>query len=129
MKSFYKFISLFAMLLSLVGCTAKQDNVVKINIGAEPQTLDPRKARDLQSMTIAKMFFEGLTRINEEDKPELAIAEKVDVTEEGKVYTFTLRSAKWTNGEAVTAHDFVYAWTKTLEPPFSSRSSFSALCC
>jgi oligopeptide transport system substrate-binding protein len=124
MKAFYKFFSLLAVLLSLVGCTAKQDNIVKVNIGAEPQTLDPRKARDLQAMTIAKMFFEGLTRINIENKPELAIAKKVDVTEDGKIYTFTLRPAKWTSGESVTAHDFVYAWTKTLDPHFPADQAF-----
>ncbi len=42
-------------------------------------------------MTLARMFFEGLTRVNQEDKAELALAEKVDISADGKTYTFTLR--------------------------------------
>ncbi len=118
MKTVSKFFQVFALLVLLVGCSAKQENVVKVNLGAEPTTLDPRKARDLQAMTLARMFFEGLTRVNQEDKAELALAEKVDVSADGKTYTFTLRASKWSNGDPVTAHDFVYAWTKALEPHF-----------
>jgi oligopeptide transport system substrate-binding protein len=124
MKMMNKFFQVFLLLVLLAGCTPKQENVVRINLGAEPTTLDPRKARDLQSMTLARMFFEGLTRINQEDKPELALAEKYDVSANGKIYTFTLRSANWTNGDRVTAQDFVYAWTKSLDPHFPADQAF-----
>ncbi|HEY5235439.1 MAG TPA: peptide ABC transporter substrate-binding protein, partial [Rhabdochlamydiaceae bacterium] len=124
MKTLSKFFQVFALLALLVGCTAKKDNVVRVNLGAEPATLDPRKARDLQAMTLARMFFEGLTRVNQEDKAELALAEKVDISSDGKTYTFTLRAAKWSNGDPVTANDFVYAWTKVLEPHFPADQAF-----
>lgn len=124
MKMIFKFIQSFTLLILLVGCSAKQENVVRINLGAEPQALDPRKARDLQSMTLAKMFFDGLTRLNKEEKAELALAEKVDISEDGKIYTFTIRSASWSNGDPVTAQDFSYAWTKILEPHFPADQAF-----
>lgn len=95
-----------------------------MNIGGEPHTLDPRKARDLQSMTITKMFFEGLTRINQEEVAELAMASKVDVSEDGKIYTFHLRNAVWTTGAKVTANDFVYAWSQVLDPRFPADQAF-----
>jgi oligopeptide transport system substrate-binding protein len=112
------------VLILLVGCHAKQENVVRINMVAEPHTLDPRRARDLQAMTVAKMVFEGLTRLNHEEKAELAMAEKVDVSADGKTYTFTLRKAAWSHGEPVTAHDFSYAWKKVLEPTFPADQAF-----
>lgn len=93
-------------------------------MGGEPPTLDPRKARDLQSMTMTKMFFEGLTRINQDEKAELAMAEKIDVSDDGKVYTFHLRNAVWNTGTKVTAHDFVYAWSKVLDPHFPADQVF-----
>ena len=117
-------IFFFVFLIIVTGCSAKQENVLRINLKAEPASLDPRRARDLQSMTLARMFFEGLTRINLKDQPELALAEKVDISPDGKVYTFTLRSATWTTGDRVTAQDFVYAWTKSLEPHFPADQAF-----
>ncbi|HEX2580299.1 MAG TPA: peptide ABC transporter substrate-binding protein [Rhabdochlamydiaceae bacterium] len=124
MKTLGKFFYLFGLVFLLVGCSSNQHSVMRVNLGAEPTTLDPRKARDLQAMTLSRMFFEGLTRINQEDKAELALAEKVDVSADGKMYTFTLRSAVWTNGDKVTAPDFVYAWTKSLDPHFPSDQAF-----
>jgi len=124
MKMIFKFFQSLTVIILLAGCSAKQENVVRINLRAEPQALDPRKARDLQSMTLAKMFYDGLTRLNKEEQAELALAEKVDVSEDGKIYTFFLRPASWSNGEPVTAQDFAYAWTKVLEPHFPADQAF-----
>ena len=103
--------------------TAAQARALRINILDEPQTLDPRRARDLTSLTIIRMLFDGLSRVNKEDKVELAIAEKVAVSKDLKTYTFYLREAFWTNGERVTANDFVYAWKKVLDPKFPSDNA------
>lgn len=112
------------VLFFCAACSSKHPDALRLNVGGDPHTLDPRKARDLQSMTITKMFFEGLTRINQDEKAELAMAEKVDVSEDGKVYTFHLRNGAWTNGAKVTAYDFVYAWSKVLDPHFPSDQAF-----
>ena len=84
---------LVVLLFLCTACSSQTDNVLRMNVGKEPHALDPRKARDLQSLTITKMFFEGLTRINPQEIAEFALAEQVDVSPDGKTYTFHLRHA------------------------------------
>ena len=98
--------------------------VIRISIGDEPQSLDPRKARDLNCVTILRMLFEGLTRVNTQEKAELALADSVEISIDLKTYTFHLRSSVWSNGDPLTASDFVYAWKKTLSPNFPSDTAF-----
>lgn len=111
-------------LFLLCACGTTQTRHLKVNVVAEPYSLDPRRARDLQSQTMAKMFFEGLVRINPKDQPELALAEKVEVSKDGFVYVFDLRKAVWSNGDPVTAGDFVHAWRQVLSPDFPSDQAF-----
>jgi oligopeptide transport system substrate-binding protein len=100
-----------------------QKELLRINILDEPQALDPRKARDTTSLTIARMLFDGLTRVGKDEKVELAVAERVEVSEDLRTYTFHLRDARWTNGDLVTAFDFVYAWKKVLDPLFAAENA------
>ncbi|WP_077617307.1 peptide ABC transporter substrate-binding protein [Bacillus sinesaloumensis] len=93
---------------------AKKD--LRINISSEPPTLHPGLATDSTSGVVLQHAFEGLTRINKNGEPEEAMAEKIDISDDGKTYTFTIRDAKWTNGDPVTAHDFEYAWKWVLDP-------------
>lgn len=104
-------------------CT-EVSKILRINIGSEPRTLDPARARDLQSITLVKMLFEGLTRINQGEKIEPALAEKIDVSDDLRTYTFHLRDSVWTNGEKVTAGDFVYAWRRILDPNNIAENAF-----
>ena len=97
---------------------------LRINIGSEPQTLDPRKTRELSGVAIMRMLFEGLVRTNLKDEAELALAESVVVSPDEKIYTFTLRKSLWSNGDPVTADDFVYAWRKMADPLFASDYAF-----
>ena len=55
MKTIFKFVQSLTLLILLVGCSAKQENVVRINLGGEPQALDPRKAR-----VVELRFFGGM---------------------------------------------------------------------
>jgi oligopeptide transport system substrate-binding protein len=77
-------------------------------------------ARQLHSQIIVKMLFEGLTRVNKNSKPELALAAAIEISSDLKTYTFHLRPSQWTNGDPVTAEDFVYAWKKLLDPSYYS---------
>ncbi len=99
-------------------------NCARINIVDEPQSLDPRKARDLSSVTLTRMLFEGLTRLNKEEKAEPALAARIEISEDLKVYTFYLHPSTWNNGDSLTAKDFVYAWKKVLDPQFASENAF-----
>lgn len=126
---------LVPLLILFVGCEkAQRKNTVfspgteagyralRINIGEEPNTLDPARARTLQAMTLTRMLFEGLTRINKKNEVEMALAERVEISEDLLTYTFYLRDAKWTNEEMVSAYDFVYAWKRVVAPdaPFDN---------
>ncbi len=116
--------TLFLFLL-LASCSQQQTSIVakgglRVNIGSEPITLDPRKARDLNSSGMCRVLFEGLTRVSREGRPESALAEKIEVSSDGKQYIFTIRESFWSNGDPITAHDFAYSWRKSLDPQFPS---------
>ena len=70
--------------------------------------LDPRRARDLDSVNLIHMLFEGLTRTSQAGTTELALAEKVDMSDDGLRYVFHLRKSFWSNGSPLIASDFSY---------------------
>lgn len=104
--------------------TNSPQQIVRINIRDEPQTLDPRKARHLNSQVIVHMLFDGLTRASRDGNIELALADHIDVSSDLKTYTFHLKDALWTNGDFVTASDFAHSWKKILSPDFPSDIAF-----
>lgn len=129
------FLSMLLVLsMFLVACGGnKEDNAgsnkeekqeLNININTEPPTLNPGLAEDSTSGTVLRQTFEGLSRINLKGEAELAAAEDVKVSDDQKTYTFTLRDAKWTNGDPVTAKDFEYAWKWALNPANNSSYSY-----
>lgn len=129
---------LLALSMILAACGSKKDEgsqtgskdnekpkqEFRVNIKSEPFSLHPGLANDSTSGTVLRNTFEGLTRINKEGKPEEAMAEKIEVSEDGLVYTFHLRDAKWSNGDPVTAHDFEYAWKWALDPKNKSQYAY-----
>jgi oligopeptide transport system substrate-binding protein len=124
------FSLLICCALFFSGCSSsskieqKRTQALRINILSDPTSLDPRKARDHTAMTLMRMLFEGLTRINAEDKAELATAERVHISDDLKTYTFFLRKSYWTNKQEVTAGDFAYSWKKILDPKFPSDMAY-----
>lgn len=91
------------------------DQTLRINLSAEPPTFDPAQAQDSQANTVLKLMYEGLTRQDESGQVIPAAAESWDV--DGTKYTFHLRKdATWSNGDPVTANDFVFAWERVLSP-------------
>lgn len=104
---------------------ADGEKVLLLNNGSEPTSLDPPMGFDSVSYSPLNNLMEGLTRLGEDHTPEEATAEKWDVSEDGKKYTFTIReNAKWSNGEPVTAHDFEYAWKRLADPETASPAAF-----
>lgn len=102
----------------------KELKTVRINICTDPPTLDPRKARDLTTTTLMHMLFEGLTRTDRQGEWELALADEVQVSEDGLQYVFHLRKSFWSNGDPVTSSDFAYAWKTILDPSFPSDIAY-----
>ncbi|MGN2337791.1 peptide ABC transporter substrate-binding protein [Clostridium cagae] len=115
---------------SLVGCGGGSSNdpnaqVITYNLNADPKTLDPALSEAVDSATIIVNAFEGLYKLDENNKAIPGIAEKCDVSEDGTVYTFHIRDGvKWSNGEPVTANDFEYSWKRVLNPATASGYAF-----
>jgi oligopeptide transport system substrate-binding protein len=89
------------------------------NNGAEPETLDPAIMTGVTEHTLALALFEGLTTHDPETlEPRPGVAERWDVSDDGKTYTFRLRkNAKWSDGDPVTAEDFAWSWYRALTKP------------
>jgi oligopeptide transport system substrate-binding protein len=104
--------------------TSSPKQALRINIQDEPQSLDPRKARDLNAITLMHMLFEGLERVGKDGKTEPALADGVDVSEDGLRYQFRLREAFWSNGEPITSYDFAESWRKVLDPAFPTDLAY-----
>lgn len=107
--------------------TAKVEKVLKLNNGSEPTSFDPVIGFDSVSWNALNNLMEGLTRLGENHDPEAATAKDWEVSEDGKTYTFHIREeAKWSNGDDVTAGDFVFAWKRLLDPTVGSPAAFLA---
>ncbi len=122
---------LFFLLCCLAGChktVETEPKNLRINIGSDPETLDVRKARRLQSLTLCRMLFEGLTRISKEGRVELAIADRVEISEDGLQYRFFLKPTCWSNGDKLLASDFVEAWKTILDPQYPTDISYQLYC-
>ena len=92
---------------------------------AELATLDPSKVTDAYSGDIIGNSMEGLLRIGKNSKVEPGVARKTEVSNNGLTYTFTLRKdAKWSNGDKVTAKDFVYGWQRTVDQKTASPYAY-----
>ena len=104
--------------------TENSPSVLKITSDSDPTSLDPRKVRDLASITALRMFYDGLMRSDFNGKLIPALAEKVEVSSDMTHYTFTLRESYWSNGEPITAQDFEYSWKSILNPQFSAPNAY-----
>lgn len=102
------------------------EKVLYLNNGNEPTSFDPSIGFDSVSWDPLNNLMEGLVRLDSNLEPKEAMAEKIDISEDGLTYTFTLRDAQWTNGDPVTANDFVYGWLHMLNPETASYSAFLA---
>ncbi|WP_226676628.1 peptide ABC transporter substrate-binding protein [Rossellomorea aquimaris] len=107
------------------GSDEKKEQVLNLLEGSEIPSMDSTLATDSVSFKIMNNVYEGLYRLGEDDKAVLGMAaEEPQISEDGKTYTFKIRDAKWSNGEPVTANDFVYAWQKALNPDTGAEYAY-----
>ena len=78
--------------------------------------LDPRLSQGIAASNISRLLFEGLTYIDSNGKIFPGIAKNIHISPDLLIYTFTLRDAKWSNGQMIKASDFEYAWKSVLNP-------------
>jgi oligopeptide transport system substrate-binding protein len=95
--------------------------VVHRGNGEEPQTLDPHLAEGVPSTNILRDLFEGLATTEPDGHIVPGAAQHWDISRDGLTYTFFLDpDARWSNGEKLTAGDFVWSWRRAVDPATSA---------
>ncbi|KGD78150.1 peptide ABC transporter substrate-binding protein [Pantoea vagans] len=104
---------------------AEQQQIVR-HIKDEPASLDPLKAVGLPEIQVIRDLFEGLTNQDAQGKIVPGVAQSWS-SSDNKTWVFTLRNnARWSNGDPVTAQDFVYSWQRLVDPKNSSPFAWFA---
>lgn len=129
MKRYAKFLMIFVFsVVTLTACSGDSESsgkVLKVAKDVELASMDQHIATDGLSFEVIAATIEGLYTLDADGNAIPAIAKSYDVSEDGLVYTFHLREdAKWSNGEPVTANDFVYAWRRLVDPNTASEYAF-----
>ena len=129
-RQFVQFFSLSAFSFLLVGCTPRETNVASGNRtqvlhrgkGPSLADLDPHLATGTSDYNVLSALFEGLVGEHPEDlSPVPGVATHWDVSADGLSYTFHLRpDARWSNGDLLTARDFVDSWRRVLTPSLAA---------
>lgn len=126
--------TLLCLTFALAGCTRRETpadagirtQTLLLGNGAEPQDLDPQVVTVLTDQNIMMALFEGLTALDEQTtQPVPAAAEHWEESTDGLAWTFHLRAGlKWSNGEPLTAGDFVAAWRRALDPKLAAENAW-----
>ena len=140
MKSTKKLCALLlaaVMLLALVACgtpateesatpdTTATGGTLNVMVEVEVASLDPQVATDGTSFEVIADYTDGLMQMDETGKAVYAICEEETVSEDGMTYTFKLRDdANWSNGDPVTADDFVFGWQRAVDPATASEYAY-----
>ncbi|PFD38636.1 peptide ABC transporter substrate-binding protein [Bacillus cereus] len=119
--------------LFLTACTNKanksdteaQKQVLNLTVSEEIPSLDTAKTMDGTSAHVMQNIFEGLYVLDDQDNPIPAVAKSFERSEDGKKYIFDLRKdAKWSNGDPVTANDFMFAWRRAVSHETASQYAY-----
>ena len=104
----------------------KGKQVLRLGNGSEPEGLDPQIVTGVPEHFILAALLEGLLSENPKTlAPEPGVAERWEVSEDGRVYTFHFRAnAKWTNGDVVKAGDFAYSYERMLTPEMATKYGY-----
>jgi len=107
-----------------VADAAARDGILLIGNGSEPMALDPHLVTGVPENRIIASLIEGLIAYHptDDDEPEPGVAESWEHNADHSLWRFRLReNARWTNGDPVTANDFVYSWRRMLSPELGSQ--------
>lgn len=92
-------------------------DTLRIRLNSDIRSLDPGTNRDANTDIVQTHLYEGLVGFREDASVGPMLAEKVDVSEDGKTYTFTLRDGvKFSNGAPLTSEDVLFAWKRYTDP-------------
>ncbi|MCR5102705.1 MAG: peptide ABC transporter substrate-binding protein, partial [Butyrivibrio sp.] len=107
--------------------TGTEDGVLKAQLASEPAYLDPALNSSVDGACLCVNSFAGLYTYDSNQELVPALADSYTVSDDGLVYTFTLKSdLKWSDGSALTANDFVYSWERLADPNTGADYSYMA---
>jgi oligopeptide transport system substrate-binding protein len=134
MQNYVRVVTCCLLAGLLLACSAGESNVAQGNRdgilhfgnGSEPQGLDPHVVTGVPESKIIDALFEGLTRKNPWTlEPEPGAAASWEFSEDRRVITFHMQpEGRWSNGDPVTAHDFVWSWRRALDPAMGNLYAY-----
>lgn len=130
-----RFTFIFLMSLIVIACSKQaetpvnvgnKNQILHVGNGGEPQDLDPHITTGMPEYRIQRAIFEGLTaRDGKTLEVVPAAAESWTISQDKTKYTFAIReNAKWSNGDELTAHDFVWSWKRALMPKLANPYAY-----
>jgi len=127
-------LALILLCLVITSCGMGESNVAAGNRngvlhygnGSEPQGLDPHIVTGIPENHIVRAIFEGLAVKNPYTlEPEPGVAKSWTISEDGLTVTFFLNEqARWSNGDAMSAHDYVWSWQRALNPAMGNQYAY-----
>ncbi|AZZ60153.1 peptide ABC transporter substrate-binding protein [Oenococcus sp. UCMA 16435] len=131
-KKFWGVIIVLIIIISAIFVISKRndshtgnDNLINDYLPSEIDTTDNAKIIDNSSYLIAKNTGEGLLTLNEKGQPVKAQATYYHQSKDGLTWTFKLRkNLKWSNGDPVTAQNYVYGWQRVVNPKTGSQLTY-----
>ena len=115
-------LALVVLLLGMAFQVLGAGQVLRRGNGADPQTLDPGRAQGVPESNVLRDLFEGLVTEDVCGNLIPGVARSWSISPDGLAYTFQLRSnARWSNGDPVTAQDFVFSLRRTVDPATGSQ--------
>lgn len=133
MNAFCAFsLTALAFCALLCGCGGAGDKgaILKVGNGAEVQDLDPHLVSGVTEHRVLTSLFEGLADVDAKTlEPVPGVAESWNISEDGLTYIFHLRhNARWSNGDPITAGDFVFSWQRILSPALAAEYAYLLFC-
>ena len=122
---------LFIIALIFIACvkpSTKCGQAFRMALSSEPPTLDWNLATDSVSFRVISQVMEGLARYDDKLNPSPAVAEKWEISKDGRTYTYYLRKdVLWSDGRPVTSQDFIFSWKRLLDPKTGAEYALSLI--
>ncbi|MDF1838089.1 MAG: ABC transporter substrate-binding protein, partial [Planctomycetota bacterium] len=125
-SAFTLLIALLAGAVALTRGAKLEPADFTFNNGTEVESLDPAQVTGVPEGRVVRCLYEGLVIKHPKTlAPEPGMADRWEISEDAKTYTFHIRDgAQWTNGDAVTAHDFEWSMKRMLDPRTGSQYAY-----
>lgn len=127
-----EFLTAMIVFTIVNSCTPSlvRENILQVGNGAEVQDLDPHIVSGVTEHRVLSALFEGLADCDPRNlSPVPAVAERWEVSPDKTIYRFYIRSsARWSNGDPITAYDFSYSWQRILSPALGSEYAYLLYC-